>query len=216
MILVVFSYVIFNARTIFSIGIYNLEDDFSKSYSDGTAGINLQIRLNHYQDSRYYINTYINTISTGDVNNYGIKAIDIRYLGDNQNIYIESSQFDPPLNSYTLSRMSHSFSKYENFTSYGTIELSLETGGIPKNETINFQLDQIIPYGLDDYLNIDLMLYVLFFLPFFLYVIIPIVLNLIFKPVFGLHYDEEETKRDEKYLYYLHEHIKQKRREELH
>jgi len=65
-------------------------------------------------------------------------------------------------------------------------------------------------------MNLDLALYVLFFSPFFLYVLVPIVLNWIFRPVFGLHYDEEEEKRDEKYLQYLHEHIKQKRREEVH
>ena len=213
-ILVVFNYLAFNFRTIFGFGIYNLEDDYNNSYSDGTAGINLHIRITHIQDNQYYIYTFIEPISTGNVVNYGLLSIEIYYMGDNHYIYTTSVQFDPPSSIFSISRISHALYKNENFSCNGIAEVSYETGGIPKNDTINFQLNFIMPYGLEDYLNLDLALYVLFFLPFFLYVIIPIVLNWIFRPVFGLQYSEEEMKRDEKYLQYLHEHIKQKRKEE--
>ncbi|MBY9004564.1 MAG: hypothetical protein KGD73_11370, partial [Candidatus Lokiarchaeota archaeon] len=116
-----------------------------------------------------------------------------------------------PLSSYTVQRLYLSIIKYNNITCYGTIELSVETGGIPIVDTINFQLSYILPWGVEDYHNIDLALYSLFFLPFFLPILIPIVLNWIFRPKFGLNYNEEEMKRDELYLKYLHEHIKEQR-----
>jgi hypothetical protein len=56
-------------------------------------------------------------------------------------------------------------------------------------------------------------IYVLTFLQFFLYVIIPVTLNWIFKPIFGLKYSEDDMKRDERFLKYLHEHLEEKRKE---
>jgi len=212
LLLVVFIYVVFNFRTVFGVGIFNAEDNYINSYSDGTAGVNLHIRLEREREISYYLYTEIDTISTGNVVNYGILSTSIFYLNDNHFVNVRIHEFDVPLRSYAVSRLYVTVDKNNNLTCNGVIELSLKTGGIPINDTVNFQLSYIIPYGLDFYMDLNLALYVLFFLPFILLFIIPIVLNWIFAPVFGLKYSEEDVKRDEKYYQYL----KQKRREEGH
>jgi len=205
--------VIFNFRNVFSIGVYNIEDDFFNSYSDGTAGINLHLHIKHEEDDRYYVYTFIEPISTGDVVNYGLLSIIIHYFSDNDLVFATSMQFDTPSKIYPEHRIFLKLFKNNNFTCSGTIEISLETGGIPINDTINFQLTFIVPLSIEDYMNIDLALYVLLFFHFFLFVIIPVVLLWIFKPVLGLTYTEEDKKRDEQFQKYLREIVNEKRRE---
>jgi len=205
--------VMFNFRTVFSIGVYNIEDNYFNSYSDGTAGINLHLHVKREVDKRYVVNTYIEPISTGNVVNYGFLSLNIHYFNDDAPVSADSVQFGTPRNNYSVYRFFLNLEKYNNFTCSGTIEISLETGGIPINDTIDFQLSFIIPLGIEDYANLDLMIYVLFFFHFFLYIIIPVVLIWIFKPVFGLTLTEEDIKRDELFLKYLRNQANGKRRE---
>jgi len=197
--------IVFNFRNIFGIGIYNAEDDYFNSYSDGTAGINLHLHVKRKVDfaERYEINTFVEPISTGNVVNYGLLSINIFYLKDNSQVFSDSVQFGTPRSSYSVYQFNLKLVKYDKLTCYGVIEMSLETGGIPTNDTINFQLSIIVPLGVEDYRNIDLALYVLLFFHFFLYIIVPVVLIWIFKPIFGLSYSEEVLKRDEKFFEYL-------------
>ena len=210
--LIIFAYVVFNFRNIFGVGIFNVEDDYINSYSDGTAGVNLHIRLDHDEDNKYYLYTFIEPISTGNVANHGLLSMTIFYLNNNYHVYATTLEFGTPLSRYT-DRLFLRALKYNNVTCYGNIELSLEIGGIPINDTINFQLSYIVPMGSEDYYNIDLVLFSLFFLPFFLSVIIPIALNWIFKPVFGLNLSEEDTKRDEKFVHFLQNQVRIKKEE---
>ncbi|MHA1670053.1 MAG: hypothetical protein ACTSV5_05670 [Promethearchaeota archaeon] len=198
----------FNFNTLFSIGIYNAEDDFSKTYSDGTAGINFHLHLEHDRIDRYITTTIIKPFSTGNVVNFGLLSNNIEYLNENDHIITKSAQFSTPSN-YSVYIVSLNLYKKNNFTCRGTIEMSIESGGILINDTINFQVNFIVPLSLEDYSNINLLVYALFFIHFFLYVIIPVSLIWIFKPVFGLEIDEEDIERDKKFLKYL-----RKKREE--
>ena len=214
LILVALLPVIFNFRNIFGLGIYNKEDDYFNSYSDGTAGINLHLQLDHEFDNRYAIYTDIEPISTGDVVNYGILSIIIHYFADSKPAFATSIQFGTPRSNCSVQRIFLKLFKNTNLSCSGTIEISLETGGIPINDTINFQLTFIVPISKEDYRNIDLALYVLLFFHFFLFVIIPVVLLWIFKPVLGLTYTEEDKKRDEKFQMYLRDLVNEKRKKE--
>ena len=209
--------IVFNFRNIFNIGIFNVEDDYYNTYSDGTAGINLHMHLNHHSDYQYYLYTFIEPISTNEVDNYGLLSITIYYFNNNEQIYtsMTTTLFDTPVNSsYPMGRIFvRSLTKDSNLTCYGVIEFSLETEGSPINDTINFQLTYIFPIGIEFYHNLDLVLYVLFFLQFFLFVIIPVILNWIFKPVFGLNLSEEDTKRDEKFVHFLQNQARIKKEE---
>ena len=205
--------IMFDFRRVFGIGVYNAEDNYFNSYSDGTAGINLHLHLKREVDERYVINTFIETISTGNVVNYGFLSLSIYYLNDNAPAKAETIQFGTPRSNYSVYRFFLNLLKHDNFTCYGTIEISLESGGIPINDTINFQLTFIVPLGIEDYMNLDLVIYVLFFFHFFLYVIIPVVLIRIFRPVFGLTLSEEDIKRDELFLKYLRNQTNEKRKE---
>lgn len=213
LILVTLTPIMFDFRRVFGIGVYNTEDNYFNSYSDGTAGINLHLHLERVVDKRYVINTFIECISTGNVVNYGLLSLTIYYFNDNAPAGAESIQFGTPTRDYSVYRFFLNLEKYNNFTCYGTIKISLESGGIPINDTVNFQLTFIVPLGIEDYMNLDLVIYVLFFFHFFLYIIIPVVLIWIFKPVFGLTLSEEDIERDEIFFHYLRNQRTEKREE---
>ena len=213
LILITLTPIMFNLRSFFGLGVYNIEDDYFNSYSDGTAGINLHLHINHELDNRYIINTFIEPISTGNVVNYGLLSIIIHYLNDNEPVFGRSVQFGTPTNNYSVYRFPLDLAKYDNLTCYGTIEMSLETGGIPNNDTINFQLTFIVPLGIGDYMNLDLLIYLFFPTYFLLYIIIPVILIWIFKPVFGFSFSEEDLKKDEEFLNYLQNQDKEKEKE---
>jgi len=193
----------FNFREIFRIGIYDVEDEYISSYADGTAGINLKINFNHGLDERYVINTFVESISTGNVVNYGLLSILIYFLKNNVPVFARFVQFGAPSNIYTLNNIPLELAKHDNFTCYGTIEFSLETGGVPLNDTLNFQLTYLIPLGMADFASYDLLVDFIFPTHFLLYILVPVLLIWIFKPVFGLRFTEEELERDEKFLEYL-------------
>ena len=205
--------ILFNFREFFGIGVYNIEDDYFNSYSDGTAGINLHLHLERVVDNRHTINTIIEPITTGLVVNYGFLSIVILYLNDNEPVNGESVQFGTPRSSYSDYGIRLDLEKHNNFTCNGIIEMSLETGGIPINETVNFQLTFIIPLGIGDYMNIELMIYLLLPLHFLLYIIIPVILIWIFKPVLGLRFSDEDIKRDTKFWNYLKNQGNEERKE---
>ncbi len=213
LILITLTPIMFNLRSIFGIGVYNIEDDYFNSYSDGTAGINLHLHLNRELDNRHTINTFIKPISTGNVINYGLLSITIHYLNDNEPVFGRSVQFSTPTNNYSVDRIPLDLVKYDNLTCYGTIEMSLETGGIPNNDTINFQLTLIVPLGVGDYMNLDLLINLFFPTHFHLYIIIPVILIWIFKPVLGFNFSEEDIKKDEKFLNYLQNQVMEKEKE---
>ncbi|NVM17975.1 MAG: hypothetical protein HWN80_09680 [Candidatus Lokiarchaeota archaeon] len=203
----------FNFRDIFRIGIYDIEDDYSSSYTDGTAGINLHLNINHGSYESYVINTVIESISTGNVVNYGLLSIIIYCLKNNDPVFARSVQFGAPSSTYPVNNIPLKLAKHDNLTCYGTIEMSLETGGVPMNDTINFQLTYIIPLGLGDFSSYDLLIDFLFPSHFLLYIIVPVVLIWIFKPVFGLRFTKEDLERDEKFLEYLQNPPSRKRKE---
>jgi len=210
--LILFSAVVFNFRNIFGIGVYDIKHDYANTYSDGTAGINLHIHFNHLIEYRYSIYMTVEKISTGNVVNHGFLSVFIVIYKQSENAYSTSIQSDTPINEFSVNKFYLSLKKYYNVTCCGTIMQSLETGGLPINDTINFKLTFIIPLSMREYYNIDLAIYTLFFFQFFLYVIVPVVLVWIFKPLLGYHYNEEEMKRDEQYLKYLHDFIKEQRK----
>jgi len=203
LMLITLTPILFNFRDFFGIGVYNIEDDYFNSYSDGTAGFNLHLNLNLEIDNRFIINNFIEPISTGYLVNNGLLSINILYLIDNEYAFGRSVQFDTPRSTYSPYRFYLNLLKHENFTCYGTIEISLETEGIPINDNISFQLTFIVPLGREDYMNIDLMIYVLLPIHFLFYIIIPVILIWIFKPLLGFRYSKEDIKRDDKFFNYI-------------
>jgi len=211
--LIALTLILYDFREVFAIGVYNKEDDYINSFSDGTAGINLHLHLDRDLDGRYTINTFIESISTGNVVNYGLLSINILYLNNDDIEFERSVQFGAPSSTYPVTSFRLALAKNDNLTCYGTIEMSLETGGVPINDTINFQLTFIVPLGIGDYMNLDLLINLFFPTHFLLYIIIPVILIWIFKPVLGLRYNKEDLKRDEKFWNYLENQGNEERKE---
>jgi hypothetical protein len=209
--LIAFTPVMFNFRTVFRIGIYDIEEDFLNTYSDGEGGVNLKIELTHEVNNRYTIRSSINPKSTEDVINYGLLYVNIQFLRDNESKFGETLSYSNPSEGFSGYTIFLDLFQDSNFTCEGTAEVALQADGVPKNETVNFQLSFFPPLNREDFINIDLAIYSLFFVYFFLYIIIPLILLKIFKPVLGLKYREEDAKKDEKYLNFIKGKAKEKR-----
>lgn len=193
----------FTFKEVFRIGIYDINENFQNTYSDGTGGFSLYIEISHEVNNRYAIRPEFRSRSTGNVVNYGILSVDFQLLCVNQSTIGESISYSAPSSSYVGYAARMELDKYDNFTCRGTVEVALEADGGPLNDTIDFQVNLIIPMSREDLINIDLGIYSLFFFYFFLYVIIPLILVKVFKPVLGLKYNEDDAQKDEKFLRYI-------------
>ncbi len=206
--------IIFNFRGFFQIGIYEREDDFLINYSDGSGGIKANMHLAYEVNGRYTISTSFSAIASGDVENNGIITLNLSYYVDTESHFPNYYEFNPFVENKT-NIINIPLEKDVNFSCIGVVEVQLVSEGIPHNETINFGLSLLIPISRSDFIEIDLGIYVLFFLYFFSYIIIPIILLKVFKPTLGLKIKEEDMKKDDKFLGYIQKQANDKRKEEI-
>ena len=93
--------------------------------------------------------------------------------------------------------------KNEAFIWSGSAEVKFISNSIVQNETIEFLLGITILMGNQDYYNLDLTSYTVFFLWIFAFLVIPLTLKFIIQPHFGAPFDAEEMKKQKKYFDYL-------------
>jgi len=213
-ILLVIAPIMFNFRGFFQIGMYDIDDDFLINYSDGSGGLNVHMYVDYQVNGRYTINTYFSAIASGDVENNGIITLNMSYYEDTESHFPDYYEFYPFVENKT-NIINIPLEKDVNFSCIGVAEIQLVSEGVPHNETINFGLSLLIPLSRSDFIEIDLAIYVLFFLYFFSYIIIPIILLKVFKPTLGLKIKEEDMKKDDKFLGYIQKQANDKRKEEI-
>ncbi len=189
-----------------------MEENFNIDYDNGTGGLKVILNIERDVNLRYQIEATMIPISSGDVVNNG-------FMSFNHSFYIntilrlnEYQIWDPPTNYYNDS-VFLDLIKDDNLTCIGIVEVQCVVNEIIHNDTIKYDMSFIIPLGDKDYSNIALFFYGLFFLYLFSYLIVPVVLSIIFKPVFGIHHDEHSQKKDKKYLKFISEKAKEKQKE---
>ena len=192
---------------------YSIEDDFTNEYSDGTGGFNVVLSLQYQELEFYTIQAEITPISSGDVINYGFLSVH-HYFLQNEVIRKETTLlYDPPGD-----RFSNHIRLYldlnDNLKIRGEAEVQCFVNGTTfVNETISYEISFDIPINREDMSNINLMIYGLFFTYFVSIPIIPFILSSIFKPVFGVDFDDETQEKNHKFVSYISEKAKEKRKE---
>lgn len=192
----------FSFNESFQIGRYTEEGDFNRSFTDGTAGVRVTLYLEYQNEEIYSVITTIIPISSGEIVNNGLLSIKLYYYTQGISILYIDSTWDPPSSDFSHSTR-FSLAKNNNITINGIAEVQCVVNEVLVNETISYTLTFIVPFGLKEFADLGLLVYVIFYLYLLLIPLTPFILVYIFKPLFGIKIDEETQKRDEKFLSYL-------------
>jgi len=201
-ILILMAPSMFSFNESFQIGRYTEEGDFNRSFTDGTAGVRVTLYLEYQNEEIYSVITTIIPISSGEIVNNGLLSIKLYYYTQGISILYIDSTWDPPSSDFSHSTR-FSLAKNNNITINGIAEVQCVVNEVLVNETISYTLTFIIPFGLKEFADLGLLVYVIFYLYLLLIPLTPFILVYIFKPLFGIKIDEETQKRDEKFLSYL-------------
>lgn len=201
-ILILMAPSMFSFNESFQIGRYTEEGDFNRSFTDGTAGVRVTLYLEYQNEEIYSVITTIIPISSGEIVNNGLLSIKLYYYTQGISILYIDSTWDPPSSDFSHSTR-FSLAKNNNITINGIAEVQCVVNEVLVNETISYTLTFIVPFGLKEFADLGLLVYVIFYLYLLLIPLTPFILVYIFKPLFGIKIDEETQKRDEKFLSYL-------------
>lgn len=204
----------FNFREVFQVGRFTEVESSNIEFSDGTGGIQVILYLEYIDVDFYYIETIINPISSGKVVHNGLLALNHTYYSNGRSRRRMFLSWDPPSKNF-YDNIELFLSKNSVITINGSALVEFVVDGTTiVNATISYDITFIIPLGLEDYQNLSLVIYVLFFGYFISIPLMPFLLSQIFKPVFGLNFDEDTLERNEKFTKYISEQAKEKQKEE--
>lgn len=204
----------FNFREVFQVGRFTEVESSNIEFSDGTGGIQVILYLEYIDVDFYYIETIINPISSGKVVHNGLLALNHTYYSNSRSRRRMFLSWDPPSKNF-YDNIELFLSKNSVITINGSALVEFVVDGTTiVNATISYDITFIIPLGLEDYQNLSLVIYVLFFGYFISIPLMPFLLSQIFKPVFGLNFDEDTLERNEKFTKYISEQAKEKQKEE--
>lgn len=202
----------FNFNESFQIGRYTEEADFNHSFTDGTVGVRVTLYLEYKNQEVYSVRTTVIPISSGEIVKNGLISINLNYYTQSiSRLYVDST-WDPPSSEFTHSTR-FPLDKNYNVTIIGNAEVQCVVNEVIVNETISYTLSFIVPFGLKEFTDLDLQIYVIFYLYLLLIPLTPFILVYIFKPLFGIKIDKETQERDEKFLSYLGRTVKEKQKE---
>jgi len=190
---------ILNFDEFFGIGYFRTDKDYRTTYSDGYGEVNMDLQLERSREYRYsyYLSCYFS--SGEDVVIIGMTRLNYTISVKGSIISYREYDFDPLIEQYT--RVSTVLlRKDEPIVWSGSAEVLFLSNSIVQNETIEFILGITIPLSEEDYYNMDLTSYVGFFLWVIAFIMVPVILNFIFQPNFGVPLDEEMRKKHKKYF----------------
>ncbi len=202
--LIVFIPTIINLKRVLSIGDYKIDRNYVTDYSEGNVGINVKVRISHWQGDRCRGSLLIKTISSGNIQVYGITEIEYS-ININNSYNSVGNEIVNPATQVWSREFTISVWKNDIVSCIGTAEIRYNVSGSEQNIAYNFDLSYKIP------INVASIFYE-WDLPFiwlvFLYFIILIVVGFFFarKLNYIRHvytYPEEMKKRDKDFFKYL-------------
>lgn len=201
----------FNFREVFQVGRFTEVESSNIEYTDGTGGIQVILYLEYIGTDYYFVESTINPISSEDVVTNGLLALNHTYYTAGRSRRRMLLSWDPPSKSF-YDNIAFSLSKDSVITINGSALVEFVVDGTTiVNATISYDITFIIPLGLEDYQNIALFIYVMFFLYFISIPLMPFILSQIFKPVFGVDFSKDTRERNEKFVEYFSEKAKEKK-----
>lgn len=185
-------------------------ENYRTYYIDGYGELNMELRLEGFAEERYYY--YISCHLTSDS---GVEIVGIKQLNSSLDVrgsIIKSNIFnwDPPHEQYSYEATVR-LTKNDIISWSGSAEVQYISNSITRNETFNYILRIMVPMGSQDYFNLAIISNFVFFSWLLAFPVIPILLNAIMKPSFGIPFDEEERKKQKKYFDFFRKTKKEQR-----
>ncbi|MHA1460241.1 MAG: hypothetical protein ACTSO8_02070 [Promethearchaeota archaeon] len=199
--------IVFNFEETFEVGYYRTDSDYRTTYSDGYGEFNMDMQLQRYRDDRYSYRISGHFSSGNDVEIIGLKHINFTVSAAGSILISPTIDWDPPTEQFT-GGSTIEMQKDERLTWSGSAEVQFISNSIVQNETVDFILRLTVTMGFEDYYNVILISYVVFFFWFMAFPLIPIILKAIFQPQFSAPLDEESIERHKEYLDYFNKKTK--------
>ena len=139
--------VIFNYKTVFGIGYYTNEKNFTTTYSGGSGGLNLKIFARHvsYNDHKYGVE--ITAFSTPDSDSVGITYLDYRIATETVPKRILSSNYSIPVPTYSIgygTTVRTRLFQRDNLTCKGYADVIFKVNDVEETHRIYFEIWVII------------------------------------------------------------------------
>ena len=201
--LIAFIPVLFNYKQILGIGYFNFKKNFISDYPEGSVGIEININLDYWQDTRCRGVVKVQTISSGNVQVHGVTHIQYEIGVDDRSNFINEI-VDPAAQSWSNSFIIDVFED-DNMTCTGIAEVNFSIGGLDQISVLNFDMDYVIPMNVGDIFYVyDLpFIWISFFYFVFLFVVVHFVLKKYRYIKFEYYYTEDMKKRDKKFFKYI-------------
>ncbi len=139
--------IIFNYKTVFGIGYYHNEKNFTTTYSGGSGGLNVKIYARHitYNDHKYGIE--IIPFSTPDSHLIGITYLEYRLAADAVAKRILATNYSIPISVYSLgygTPLRTRLFQNNNLTCKGFADVIFKVNDIEETYRISFDIGVII------------------------------------------------------------------------
>lgn len=206
-----FWYNISGAMSAFGIGTYHTEKILTNPYGNETVGIDVQLdlQLTEFSDVDlftgkvdyvygYMVTTSVSMITSEKIIPIGFVYRILIHYQNKQAMEHDAGFYNPPRESLKFTT-GISLDKEGVCNSTGVVTYLFQMDSAVLNDTVDYYIDYIIPYGNLDYANANLIIYTILGLYLLSIVAIPFILHKIIKPGFGIEFDEIDLEREKRF-----------------
>jgi len=204
-----------NAMHTFGIGHYQTEKEYVKSYGNERAGIHIELDITrirlwdidiisgeYMEEFGYMVYTSISMITSENIQALGFSYRLQIHRRDEDGIEYVIDTYDPPRDTVQHDT-GYALEKYAVCNSTGSVKYHFIIDSILYNESVEYFIDYIIPYGNEDYANFNLLFYLILGLYLFSIGLVPFLFHKILKPVFGFEFDKDDLEREKRFREYV-------------
>jgi len=137
---------IFNYKTIFGIGYYINDKNFTTSYSGGTAGVDLEIYALHIGALDHYYGIEMTAFSSTDSHLEGITYLDYR-ITTSVTKKLLTTNYSSPITTYSVGyfpRLQTKLKQGDNLTCRGVPDIRFKVNDVNEMHRISFEISIII------------------------------------------------------------------------
>ncbi len=210
--IIAFIPMLLSIKVLLGIGFYNFDRNYVSDYPEGSVGINVKISIKHLEGYQCRGSILVKTISSGNIQVYGITQIEYSIKADNTYYSIENEIVNPATQIWSRS-FSIFVRKNVNVSCTGTAEVNFSIDGLEQINTYNFDLGYIIPINFAHiYYYWDMPLMWLFILNFTILFVVGYFFARKLNYIRHIYtYPEEMKKRDEDLFKFIKKRQKEKK-----
>jgi len=131
-------------KFLLSIGNYSFDRNYVSDYPEGSVGINVKINIKHLEGAQCRGSILVKTISSGNIQVYGITQIEYSIKVNNRHSSTENEIVNPAIQVWSRVFLI-SVRKNDEVSCTGTAEVKYSVSGSEQTVAYNFDLSYIFP-----------------------------------------------------------------------